>query len=572
MEKKNLLLSSLFFSFTLCFFAPLELYLTNRQEFWFDVQHFIAFPIILFIIVFLLLIVPGMVFGKKARCIWTSFIFSTACLIYIQGNFLNKNIGTMNGLTIEWEKYKLSFLFNWGIWFLFTVFFLILYTRNEIVINKIVSYVSVCIVLIQFFTVIVLFAMDKSDNSDRYLSMKNIYDVSTDENIIVFILDTFDDRYFDELLEDEPEIIEKFDGFTQYTNFTGGYGTTLYSMGYLLTGEYLLNQKGYLEEDINFLYENTVTYEKLKKQGYDLNIYTYDYLIPYKLKTELSNYCDGDSEVISYVDLLQNIYKLVACKYLPDSFKQHCWLVGNEFENLRVVNGEYPQQSFSNVEFYNGLLNNKLTTKENKEFKIIHLDGVHKPYNIDENAQLLTRGDSSREACTKGCIKIIHEYMNEMKISGTYDNSSIIITADHGYYDYGIISNPVLLVKPKSAHGELKFSNACISQKDFHASILSLAGLNDDLKYGYGFTDVEEGVARERFFYQFIDVKNKNYSPNRRLVEYVIAPENNERGSFHLTGYEYDLTGQKVEHFSSCSLCQSGAGETDDFEVGTIHE
>ena len=575
MEKRNLILSSLFFSFTLCFFGPLELYLTNRQEFWFDIHHFIAIPIVSFVAVFLFFMFLGSILGKKWKSVLVSLIFSNACLMYIQGNFLNTNVGLMNGMMIEWEKYRLTFLSNWLIWTLFTILFMICYTRNGERIKKVVSYVSVCALFILLFTISTLLVIDKMENkniSDRYLSMKNVYEVSQDENIVVFVLDMFDDRYFDKLVAEEPQIMDAFDGFTQYTNFTGGYGTTVYSMGHLLTGEYLLNQMGLYEEDINYLYEDTVVFDELEKQGFDLDIYTYEFCIPYKLKQNLLNYCDGKSEVTSYIELSKNLYKLVACKYLPDFVKPHCWLTGTEFDEVRGVNGGYPLQSFNNVDFYNELKNNGLSIKENKEFKLIHLDGTHYPYTTNEKVEEVDEGSVSVYQVAEGCIKLVQAYLDEMKSCGVYDNSSIIITADHGYYQKGIITNPVLLVKPKQAHGALRFSNACISQKDFHATLLSLAGLNDDLKYGYGYTDVEEGIDRERFYYQYVDVKNRDNTWNRRLIEYKIDPDSNERSGFHTTGYEYNLLGQKVEHYNLCSACQGGEGETDNQDALIIHE
>lgn len=575
MLKKNLFLSSLFFTFTLCFYAPLEMYLTNRNEFWFDVHHFIGIPIVASVGILFILLLLGMICSDRGKSILTSILFANACLMYIQSNFLNKNVGIMNGMQIDWEEYRITFLLNWTFWVIINLVVLVWYTRNSERTRRGVSYVSVCVLLVQLFTVVTLFVIDgidEKDSADKYLSMKNVYEVSSDENIIVFVLDMFDDTYFDELVVEEPQIVAELDGFTQYTNFVGAYGTTVYSMGHLLTGEYLLNQKGLFEDDINYLYENTVVFEELSKQGYDLDIYTYDYCIPNQLKQQLSNYCDGKSEIKSYYELSKYLYKLVACKYLPDFCKQHCWLTGNEFEELRSVNGEYPQQSFNNVEFYNAFKDNGLSIKGNKEFKLIHLDGVHYPYTINENIEDVGSDNSSVKQCTKGCIKLVLEYLEEMKECGVYDNSSIIITADHGYYQKGIITNPLLLVKPKTSHGKLDFSEACISQKDFHPTILSLAGLNDDLKYGYGYTDVEENVDRERFYYQYVDVKNQNNTWNRRLIEYKVEPDGNERKKFHITGYEYDLLGQKVDHLSKCSVCQTGNGETDVSNALIFHE
>ena len=43
------------------------------------------------------------------------------------------------------------------------------------------------------------------EKSNYYLSNEGIYDVSTDENIVIFVLDAFDDAYFQEIIEKEPQ-------------------------------------------------------------------------------------------------------------------------------------------------------------------------------------------------------------------------------------------------------------------------------------------------------------------------------------------------------------------------------
>ena len=56
------------------------------------------------------------------------------------------------------------------------------------------------------------------DTTHSILSTDGIYDLSKKDNTIVFILDTMDESYFQQFLEEKPEYKDVFTGFTQYTN------------------------------------------------------------------------------------------------------------------------------------------------------------------------------------------------------------------------------------------------------------------------------------------------------------------------------------------------------------------
>ena len=242
--------------FTFLVYAPLEMYLTNINEFWFDLSQFWFVPILFGLVGFVLIIILGWKMPQLVGDIYIVAVFGFSIMMYIQANFLNIDVGVLNGGSVDWDAYRVKFLFNFAIWIAVICLWIFILSRNSKLCNQIVRYCSICITLVQAFTLVVLLLTCKSDvekgQISQYVSSKDIYKLSEEENIIVFLMDMFDDRYFKELLEAEPELAEEFEGFIQYTNSTGNYSTTTYSIATLLTGQYLKNSgETYYDERVS---------------------------------------------------------------------------------------------------------------------------------------------------------------------------------------------------------------------------------------------------------------------------------------------------------------------------------
>lgn len=570
------LIVAVFFSFSLFIYGPIELYLTNINEFWFDLSQFWFICVGLCVLVTVILYIIGCKIPLWVQNIYVGAIFGFSLLMYIQSNFLNLDLGVMNGGTVDWGTYRIDFIINFAIWILVICVCICLYNEKNLWVKKLVKYLAVCITLIQATTMMVLLLTTKSDidksEVSYYVSDKGIYELSTDENIVVFLLDMFDDRYFKELLKAEPELAKSYEGFTFYENSTGNYSTTAYSIATLLTGQYLTNSEETFYEELTKLYDNCETFDKLLADNYQLDLYTYSYLMPNKLREKSNNYISGGKRVSDYIEFTKTIYSLTFSKYLPDFMKQYTWLVGTEFDALCERSGEADSHSVDNVNFYENLLDKGITVQNEKNcFKFIHLDATHYPYRLNENAERVeTDAETSEMRCARGVLKIVQEYIDKMKENGVYDNSSIILMADHGYYWDGTLCNPILLVKEANATGEMKISSAPVSHHDFHPSILKMAGLNDNQEEGKAFSDIGETEDRERLFYQYY-LKEKGVGEIRRLIEYSIDSTSNERASYHLTGNEYTIEGELINHFDSCEYCKTiGEQEEPNDNTATI--
>lgn len=570
----TLLCGVIFLTFTLGIYAPFEIYLMNVNEFWFDLSMFVWVPILISIIAGIGLFLIGILLREEVFDTYTAFLFGLALAVYVQGNFLNLDVGVLNGAGIDWTQYKDNFTYNLIIWLLLVATPVIGINLKAKISRKILTGGSMLLTAMQLVSLVVLLVnfsmsdetyMHQSDETDvttvKYVSNKNLFNISEDENIVVFLLDMYDDRYFKNLLQSDPELEEALDGFTYFTNSTGSYSTTHYSVGSLLGGGYFHNTEPYLEE-LNTMYADSKMVQVLEENNFRLDLYTPAEFVPSDMRegANISNYIAGKEIIGDYPLFAKYLYQTVMCRYMPNILKPHIWMDGTEFSTLKSTGEEYSSFNDDNSAFYEAFKESGIVTQnEEKCFKFIHLMGTHYPYTINKNIEKVDESETSELECAYGVLQIVIRYMAEMKEKGVYDNSSIIIMADHGFYADGVLTNPVLLVKPKGADGKMTASGAPVSHHDFQPSILYLAGLNNNEEFGESYFDIQEGEERERLFYQYYLTEENHIESNWRMIEYQIDSESNKRENFHLTDVEYLPNGEKIAHKDNCAYCQSGA-------------
>lgn len=216
---KEVIPYSLLPTFTFFVFGPLQLFVSNSSEFWFNLGHILPMIIVSFILTFLLFAVISIILPQKIRKYFLALLFGIGFALYIQGNFLNLDYGVMDGTEIDWASYGFSGVLNTSIWLacIFVPVILVYFWPKQS--KKITTYISLFIIGIQVITVgTLLITTDLSDRSDITVTDKGMFSLSKEKNDIIFILDTFDASYMNVILETCPEYREYFKDFTYYDN------------------------------------------------------------------------------------------------------------------------------------------------------------------------------------------------------------------------------------------------------------------------------------------------------------------------------------------------------------------
>ena len=130
-------------------------------------------------------------------------------------------------------------------------------------------------------------------------------------------------------------------------------------------------------------------------------------------------------------------------------------------------------------------------------------------------------------------------YIQALKESGAYDNTAIIVMADHGYNGQGdetdrdvwMRPTPMFLVKGKEEqHDTMQISEAPVSYVDLWEAYMRLMdGEKSDALF-----DWKEGDTRERRYFRY------SFSETYHLVEYIQKGHAQNLDTLEPTGREFN--------------------------------
>lgn len=522
---------NLFFSFTVLFFSPFELYVMNKSDYLFSIFDMTTIMGLL-ALTWVLLMFPATLFlpDKFSEPLLFA-IFSLTLCCYIQENFLNSTVGVLDGASsYRWQENTGHAIFTLMLWIIiFFMPFLIRMYRHTLF-RPLLFGVSLVLILMQFVAFISLSATTKIERSVKALSTEGQFTLSSDSNVVIFILDMFDCEFVSNLYRADNNFFDPLDGFTYFDNTTSAFEMTRTSLPYILTSIPYLNDvpyETYIDNAWDAVYNNYSLFHTLHDDDYDIRIYTEPTFFG-DASLELVNNTKAEFGKVSFSGLASSMLQLTAFRCLPDMLKNNFWCYTNDvnaktfaknYTNAGYVidNNGNEEYVFDDPLFYQSFLNNGITvTDESKCYRMYHLNGAHFPYYMDENAQRSSEPQTWFEQ-SKGTMKIVYDYLEEMKALSIYDNSMIILMADHGARTYpgtfDHVLRPAIFVKPmgKPAFKGYQISYAPVEQGDITATIMKELGYNSS-SLGKSVFEYKDGEDRIRYTYLMLESsKDKLY-------------------------------------------------------------
>lgn len=362
------------------------------------------------------------------------------------------------------------------------------------------------------------------DNEKWIFTNKDELVVSSQQNILVLVLDCFSNEVIPWLKQDYPESLECLNDFVYFDNANSVYEATFMSLAYVLTGMEYDTTCSYLDWGDNAwgseYCENI--YNSLHDKNYKVRIYSTD-VLGARNQENIAEKIDNYEKVeflygnTNYLNLMQVFLRSSLYKYLPLGLKSYFYISDEMFnKNADVVySKEYELPIRTNYDYYSALINEglKLEDKDTNYFIMEHLRGLHPPYNIDENGVFVENGE--RISAARGCMLIVTEYIAQLKKLGVYDNSTIIIMSDHGNQGQCEGVQPIFFIKERNRRSqEMEVRSAPISFEDIMPTILYEAGILNGQKTIY---DYENTEIRERRMYI------RGYDENVKSVERSIS-------------------------------------------------
>ena len=541
------LLPSYITAFALCFmlfvFEPLLMYCTQQLDFWFDMP-LMAAPMFLGFLLFLSCIAAVLTvvyFLLKALAKEKSvFIFRIIELVFfgvffvtfLQGNILSMNLPALDGSEIDWKGLYSSDIITLAV-ILVTVGLLV-FLAVKFGIQSALKYTQFftigVFVFLTLFLIIEMICWDAFKRKDSIIATdKNFSSISEDKNFVILLCDAVGSSEFKKVLEEKPEYKEVFEDFTYCPDTLSGYPCTRDNIPLILGGSFNKNEKKFDDFSSETL-NSSPFFKELNDKNYDINLYETELIWYGNRNYEIKNGSDFKDYKLPFGLFMREEMKYVSYKYLPYLLKEL-----SRVEDMNF-NGLVDKYLWDDHTVYGNIKNEpELKKVPQKVFSYIHTEGAHTPFKYDKDLNIIENG--TYEQKIEAAITMLNAYIERLKANNVYDNTVIVIMADHGSAalnsaeDMLVRANPMFMIKGTDEHHNFTESQKPVSYAD-------LMDIYSNLLNG---ETAEEALSfipnsRERIYMWY-----RNFQFENHIVEYAVTGKAWDWDKFEKTGNVYDL-------------------------------
>lgn len=576
-------------------FGPFTIYKGNLSESAVPLISILSFYLIPALVLFLVLAGTGLLLPNKLHRRYISIVFVIGVLIWLQGNLLVWKYGLLDGKAFDWSKGEWRGWVDGGLWLLLLAVGFCFYKK----VNRIAVLVSIALICLQAvyvgFTSFQIPKIWKTASQAHYPS-DEIYEFSSEKNVVQLILDAFQSDIFQDIVDEDPGYYKKeLEGFTFFKETTASFPTTYMSVPAILSGKNYQNHVPMPEFVKETLKGKTIT-NVLYDRGYKIDLvhgggHRYfegrfsNAFWPGRLYGE-SKYHYQRGKAAFMLDLV--LFRSVPHLLKNAVYNNQLWLV------QRLIGWTYGSQLIlSHRSFLQDLISNMSANRTGPVYKLVHLMTTHTPLVMNEACEYagkvlpFTR-ENLKIQLVCGLDSAI-EFFKRLKSLGIYDSSLIILQADHGggmkvrlesrdekndstsfinSTDLTRIAGsalPLLAIKPPYSKGPLKVSDAPAMLTDIPATISSILKLNEEFP-GRCVVNLDPQEVRERrtYYYKW---RAENWQDEyfNRLDEYIIEGSVFDEASWR-PGSTYYPPGKNSFSTSAPTKIDFGTIESDRFK------
>lgn len=562
---------------TVLVFAPAQVYCGNSAEFIPSLREFlpgllVAAALAAAMVIGAVLLLPS----TRARDAGVAMVFGLGLAAWIQGSFLLWPYGVLDGRAIDWAAHRQHALIDAGVWCLV----LAVTVAASRMVRPVTTTASIALIAVQAGAV----AIQASQVPDRWIDHMRFdqskrYSFSPDRNAIVLLLDTFQSDLFQQLLDEDRTLPDRFRGFTYFRNATAGFSGTPASVPLILTGRYYDNSVPFGQ-----FVKTTFLTNSLPKALKDAGFHVY-----YDSPTWPSLY--ADESISSHAKALSAVWdwratwlewrKLTTLglfRCLPQPAKRlvrlpqsipmaerearRWYAQTGDREARRRAETRVPWDAGDAMFFrFAALLAS--ADMPSPTFKYYHLAGIHPPLTHDEHFLRqdfpFTRENALRQA--RGVLRLVETFFETLSDTGVYDRTLIFIVGDHGTTfvprlreidpamrarplgsamptsnSFGL---PLVLLKPLAATRPLSISDAPVSLADIPRTVTSLLDIPATLP-GTSMSDTPLDARRQRRVFTYRSGEHRfthQYFPP--LTEYMVSGYSWLDESWQRTGRQF---------------------------------
>ena len=533
------LILSFAISFMLFIYEPITMYANNIPDFWFDfyilIKPIMLFSLLSFIILSVFFLVTYFI-AKRFKHIglyYFALLFATFCFIcaYIHSNFLANFLPPLDGTTFDWSDPTANIISILTCIIIAIGIISSIFKINCIKTIKYTSFINLAIIAMLSISLLSTATTTDVFSPKDFIptsTEKNLNLVSNDKNFMIFLVDAVDSVQFNKIVSNNQDYQNALKDFSYFPDTLSGYTFTRDSIPFILSGEWNENQTTFSEYSTN-AYDNSKFFAKLSERNYNKNLYEIDFTWNSNKAADFDN-IQSSTKSMNQKAFLKQELKYLLYKSLPFPLKAFSKI---DTLNFAAAKQETNNFQWDDINFYHNYLDQPLEKTNEKYFQFIHIEGGHVPFDTDENVNPISEDKGTYPQKLEATMKIISSYINRLQENHTYDNSVIIILADHGYqYDGSSRANPILYIKGiNETHNKMLTSDKQISYADLCNTFMELV---EDKKSTEILAEIPDTGRIRRL------ISNPFKSENH-MIEYKLNGKAWDANALQPTGKEYNL-------------------------------
>lgn len=441
---------------------PVQSYWANQSAYPFSFRALAGTLAVRFPGAFVLSVVS---IGLLSRCFgrWVlGVVLAFAVCMYLESGILSVGLPDLNG---DWWFFQNKTRALWDAATWGGVF--VLFALAHPVLKKHYGVVALCLLVMVVASLLDVRHEEKADTSKLIVhdfspieTVVRSVTYSTNRNVLVFVIDSLEREQAQAVMQDAEagaELREKFRGFTAYTNNVGTGEGSLPGVANLFTGLYP-EGGAFLADYYASIYSGQSALKDFLDAGFAVFIsppalgYGYAYPSVHLAPTKVGPVLDARPGGGGQAWTLREINRF---RSVPFAVKLPCARI----MELSIPAGE---DLLREKNAYPVLAAGGNSPQNRPVFAFIHTDGVHFPATYDRKGQLLAQKDNTSRGCVEmgvWVLGLLGKLFDVYRARGLYDNSLILVLADHGNWGgeehdgFPDRAKPFLWIKaPESRH------------------------------------------------------------------------------------------------------------------------
>lgn len=543
---------------TWVYFVSLSIYAGNADEFSVAYSTIARFCLPWAVLAIAVLGAPGLLLNEAGLGRYRALLAALGVLTWLQGDILVWDYGALNGSSISWTADAWRGVLDAGIW----IVLLAAAARSSERLGKPLAAAAFAVLVIQGIVATLgairgpVEPLAQGSAFEATQDTNRIFGFSAESNVVHIVMDGFQTDIFRDILDadESGDLRREFDGFTVFGKNLGAYPYTQLTVPALLTGKLYRNEVPALDFVTRTLRGPTILGAAMDA-GYEVDIAAATALANTYGNARHTNlfrirpglHVDEDDialiETARLMDLA--LFRVVPHFVKALVYRDELWVF-----QARVHPEEYlHMQYFSDVAFLRQFAQDAAVNRAAPVYKLIHVMLAHQPTVGTASCEFGGRLPTNRATVTghAGCgLTRVGAVLRRMKELGVYDNSLIVLMADHGAWvpvenlrpaDPGAdqvsamtvaMASPLLAIKLPGSRGGLRESDAPTAVTDVPVTIAHALGIDADFP-GRPVFDLAPDEHRDRLHAVY------GYGDNPGAPGYLFPMH-----EFHVTGDPLD--------------------------------